>query len=177
MDTIEIRTATVSDSPIIAHIINEAWKVAYAGIVPQPVLDNLSEVKKVEHLKTGLKRYPAMRYYLLEVDSVPLGASCLHPAREGDLPDAAEFSFFYFLPRVWRHGYGAILLHHLIDEAAKQGYRQLCCWVLEDNNRAIAFYESQGMLRDGKRQIVKIGKDLAAVRCVMRFPSKEQNHM
>ena len=173
MDQVEIRTATVSDTPIIAHIINESWKVAYAGIVPQPVLDNLSETKKVEHLKTGLERQPAMRYYLLEVNGVPLGASCLHPAREDDLPDAAEFSFFYFLPQAWRHGCGTILLRYLIDEAAKQGYRQICCWVLENNHRAIAFYESQGMLRDGRRQTVKIGEDLVAVRCVMTLPSEE----
>ncbi len=173
MDRIEIRTATVSDTPIIAHIVNEAWRAAYAGIVPQTVLDNLSEAKKVEHLKAGLERCPSMRYYLLEVNGVPLGASCLHSAREDDLPDAAEFSFFYFLPYAWRHGYGTILLHHLINEAIEQGYRHICCWVLEDNKRAIAFYESQRMLRDGKQQTVRIGKDLIAVRCVMNLTSKE----
>jgi GNAT superfamily N-acetyltransferase len=173
LDGIEIRSATVSDTPVIAHIINEAWKIAYVGVVPQPVLDNLSEAKKVEHLKTGLERCSAMRYYLLEVDGVPLGASCLHPAQENELPDAAEFSFFYFLPHAWRHGYGTILLHHLIDEASKQGYRQLCCWVLADNSRAIAFYESQGMLHDGKWQTVKIGKDLTTVRCIVDLPFNE----
>lgn len=173
MDPIQIRTATASDTPAIAHIINEAWKLAYRGIVPQSILDNLSDDKKAVQLQIGLERYPAMRYYLLEADGVPLGASCLHPAREDDLPRAAEFSFFYFLPNSWRRGYGTSLLQYLIHEAIEQGYRQICCWVLEDNHRAIAFYESQGMLYDGKRQTVKLGEDLVAVRCVLKLVSEK----
>jgi len=173
LEQTEIRTAAVSDTPIVAHIVNEAWKTAYAGIVPQSVLDSLSDDKKAAQLRVGLERYPNMQYFLFEADGVPLGASCLHPAREDDLEGAAEFSFFYFLPQVWRHGYGTVLLRYLTQEAVKQGYRRMCCWVLEDNDRAIAFYESQGMLRDGKRQTVTIGKDLIAVRCVMDLPSKE----
>jgi hypothetical protein len=99
LDPIQIRTATASDTPAIAHIINEAWKLAYRGIVPQSILDNLSDDKKAVQLQIGLERYPAMRYYLLEADGVPLGASCLHPAREDDLPRAAEFSFFLLPPQ------------------------------------------------------------------------------
>jgi len=173
LEKTEVRTATVSDVPIIAHIINEAWKSAYAGIVPQPVLGALSDEKKAAQLRIGLQRYPTMRYYLLEADGMPLGAASLHPTRDVDLPDAAEFSFFYFLPGVWRRGYGTILLHYLIHEAEERGYRQICCWVLEENKRAVAFYESQGMLRDGKLQTVSIGKDLTAVRYVMDLPFKE----
>lgn len=160
-----VRRACAADADIIARIINEAWKTAYAGIVPQERLDALSDERKAAQLREGLARFPEMRYFLFEADGVPVGTASLHPTRDADLPGAAEFSFFYFLPSFWRRGYGALLLGHLKREAVSLGYSRLCCWVLEQNSRAIAFYESQGMPRDGKRQTVTIGIPLETVRC------------
>lgn len=163
---IEIRQATDADIPAIAHIINEAWKTAYAGIVPQSYLDSMREADKEKRLREGLERVPHMRYFVLCQDGVPVGAASLHRARNDDMPDAAEFSFFYFLPAVWRKGYGTMLLHHLKRLSANAGFLRICCWVLEENLRAISFYESQGLLRDGKRQTETIQIPLEEVRCV-----------
>ena len=163
---IEIRLATDADIPAIAHIIHEAWKTAYAGIIPQSYLDKMREKDKVKRLREGLIRVSHMRYFVLCEDGVPVGAASLHRARNDDLPDAAEFSFFYFLPRVWRKGYGTMLLNHLKQESASAGFLRICCWVLEENQRAISFYESQGLLRDGTRQTETIGIPLEEVRCV-----------
>jgi len=165
MSATNIRRASAIDAETIAHIINEAWKKAYAGVVPQERLNTLSDERKAAQLREGLVRFPKMRYYLFEADGIPVGAASLHPAHDADLPGAAEFSFFYFLPFVWRRGYGTLLLAHLKREAVLLGYDRLCCWVLEQNRRAIAFYESQGMPCDGKRQTVTIGIPLEALRC------------
>jgi RimJ/RimL family protein N-acetyltransferase len=105
-----------------------------------------------------------MRYYVLEAGDAIVGAASLHPTRDADLPGAAEFSFFYFLPAIWRQGYGKELLALLKCEAINLGYERLCCWVLENNTRALTFYESQGMLPDGARQSVTIGVPLEAIR-------------
>lgn len=166
MEQTVIRRADAEDADAIAHIINEAWKSAYAGIVPQDALDALSDAEKAARLRDGLARFSEMRYYVLEAEGGAAGAASLHPTRDADLQNAAEFSFFYFLPSVWRRGYGKDLLAFLKCEAARLGYRRLCCWVLEQNVRALAFYESQGMRRDGARQSVTIGAPLEAVRCV-----------
>ena len=163
---IEIRQATDADIPAIAHIINEAWKCAYAGIIPQSYLDGIREEDKAMRLREGLERVPHMRYFVLCADSVPVGAASLHRARNDDMPDAAEFSFFYFLPAVWRRGYGTLLLDFLKRESANAGFLRICCWVLEENLRAISFYESQGILRDGTRQTETIVIPLEEVRCV-----------
>lgn len=164
--TIEIRQATDDDIPAIAHIINEAWKTAYAGIIPQEYLDTIREEKKILTLREGLLRVPHMRYFVLCEEGVPVGAASLHRARNADLPDAAEFSFFYFLPAVWRRGYGTKLLNFLKRESASAGFLRICCWVLEKNLRALSFYESQGLLRDGARQTETIVIPLEEVRCV-----------
>ncbi len=165
MEQTNIRLATVEDAAVIAHIVNTAWKTAYAGIVPPSYLDSLEDLPRVQRLIDGLERMASLRYYLFEENGVPVGAASLHPTNDEDLSDTAEFTFFYFLPAVWRRGYGKLLLDRLKADARALGFRQICCWVLEENARAIAFYESQGMLRDGKRQTVTIGEPLEAVRC------------
>ena len=169
MEAIEIRRADDSDIPAVAHIINEAWKTAYAGIVPKNYLDEIREEDKVLRLREGLARVPHMRYYVLCEDGVPVGAASLHRARNEDLPDAAEFSFFYLLPSVWRRGYGTRLLNHLKSESREAGFLRMCCGVLEENKRAVACYGSQGLLRDGKRQTETIEIPLEEVRCVGRL--------
>ncbi|MEA4914180.1 MAG: GNAT family N-acetyltransferase [Christensenella sp.] len=166
---IEIRLAADEDIPAIAHIINEAWKTAYDGIIPQSYLNSIREEDKVKRLHEGLERVSHMRYFVLCENGVPVGAASLHRARNDDMPDAAEFSFFYFLPTVWRKGYGTMLLNRLKEESAKAGFLRLCCWVLEENHRAISFYESQGLLRDGTRQTETIEIPLEEIRCVGRL--------
>lgn len=166
MERTTIRRATAEDAPVIAQIVNTAWKAAYEGIVPQMYLDSVEEQARARHLVEGLERTPALRYYLFEESGVPVGAASLHPTHDEDLTQTSEFTFFYFLPSVWRRGYGRLLLERLMEDSRALGFRQICCWVLEQNTRAIAFYEAQGMLRDGRRQTVTIGEPLEAVRCV-----------
>ena len=163
---ISIRRAYAADGETIAHIINAAWRVAYRGIVPQGYLDTLDEIPRESRLAEGLQKTPTLRYYLLEENGLPVGAASLHPTHDKDLTNTAEFTFFYLHPRVWRRGYGRLLLDRLKADARQRGFRQICCWVLKENTRAISFYESQGMLRDGKRQTIEIGEPLEAVRCM-----------
>jgi len=169
MQAVTIRQASLEDTPAIARIVNASWRAAYAGIVPADVLDALSDEKKQAQLAAGLDRSPEMRYYVLEADGVPVGAACLHPTRDEDLPEAGEFSFFYLLPAYWRSGYGTLLLAHVEREAKTHGYLILCCWTLEENARAIAFYEKNGFRRDGARQIVTIGKPFDVIRFIKQL--------
>lgn len=169
MENTAIRRARARDAKAIARIMNAAWRAAYAGIVPQSYLDSLEDLPRARRLVEGLERFPDLSYYLFEENGVPVGAASLHPTHDDDMPDTAEFTFFYFLPSVWRRGYGKLLLERLKAEARSLGFCRICCWVLEQNTRAIAFYESQDMLRDGKRQTVTIGEPLEAVRCVTKL--------
>ncbi|MCE5187732.1 MAG: GNAT family N-acetyltransferase [Eubacteriales bacterium] len=165
MEHTSIRLATAKDAETIAQIINSAWQTAYAGIVPQAYLDSLKEIPRAQRLTEGLEQFPDLRYYLFEEDGIPVGTASLHPTHDEDLTGTAEFTFFYFLPSVWRRGYGRLLLDRLKEDARGRGFRNICCWVLKENTHAISFYESQGMLRDGKRQTITIGEPLEVVRC------------
>ena len=169
MPAVIIRQASREDAPAIARIINESWRAAYAGIVPQDALNALSDEKKQRQLETGLDRFPEMAYYLLEIDGTPVGAASLHPTRDKDLPSTGEFSFFYLPPAHWRGGYGTQLLTCVEREAKARGFAQICCWTLAENARAIAFYEKNGYRRDGARQSVTIGKPLEVIRLIKQI--------
>lgn len=166
MQAVTIRQATSEDTPAIARIINASWRAAYAGIVPQDVLDALSDEKKQAQLAAGLERSPEMSYYLLELDGTPVGTASLHPTRDEDLQNTAEFSFFYFLPQYWRGGYGTRLLEFIEQKARERGFTRICCWTLAENARAISFYEKNGYHHDGAKQTTNIGKPLEIVRYV-----------
>ena len=166
MQAVTIRQATSEDTPAIARVINASWRAAYAGIVPQDVLDALSDEKKQAQLAAGLERSPEMSYYLLELDGTPAGTASLHPTRDEDLQNTAEFSFFYFLPQYWRGGYGTRLLEFIEQKAYERGFTRICCWTLAENARAISFYEANGYRRDGAKQTANIGKPLEIVRYV-----------
>ena len=102
MEQTSIRLATAEDAQVIANIVNTAWKTAYAGIVPQSYLDALDDISREQRLVEGLERFSDLRYYLFEENGVPVGAASLHPTHDEDLADTSEFTFFYFLPSVWR---------------------------------------------------------------------------
>lgn len=169
MEKINIRRAYAEDAAVIAQIVNTAWKTAYRGIVPQSYLDSLEDIPREQRLIEGLERLPELSYYLFEENGVPVGTASLHPTHDEDTTGTAEFTFFYFLPSAWRRGYGKQLLDRLKADAKERGFRNICCWVLAKNARAIAFYESQGMLRDGKRQTVTICEPLDVVRCFAKL--------
>jgi len=169
MEQTSIRLASAEDAPVIASIVNTAWRSAYSGIVPQSYLDTLDDIPRIQRLIDGLEQFPNLHYYLFEENGVPVGTASLHPTHDEDLTQTSEFTFFYFLPSVWRRGYGRMLLDRLMEDSRALGFQQICCWVLAENIRAIAFYESQGMLRDGKRQTVTIGEPLEVVRCFARL--------
>ncbi|HWP21159.1 MAG TPA: GNAT family N-acetyltransferase [Candidatus Cryosericum sp.] len=166
MSAVSIRQATREDTPAIARIINASWRAAYAGIVPQDVLDALSDEKKQAQLAAGLEHSPEMSYYLLELGGISAGAASLHPTRDEDLQNTAEFSFFYFLPQYWRGGYGTRLLEHVEQTAREHGFTRICCWTLAENARAISFYEANGYRCDGARQEVTIGIPLEVIRLI-----------
>ena len=48
-----------------------------------------------------------------------------------------------------------------------EGYGRAALWVLEDNKRAIRFYEKCGFRADGTRQILKLGTEIAEIRMIL----------
>ena len=50
--------------------------------------------------------------------------------------------------------------------AALDGYQEIMLWVLEDNKRAIAFYEKTGFVFDGEEKVIDLGKAVKEKRMI-----------
>lgn len=81
-------------------------------------------------------------------------------ASYGDFRDSVTIAGEIFALYVLKDYYGKGVGQHLIQAAfaALDGYQEIILWVLEDNKRAIAFYEKMGFVFDGQEKAIDLGK-------------------
>lgn len=61
----------------------------------------------------------------------------------------AEIGRIYFIERVWRKGFGTLLLEKCIEEACSRGCGSVWLGVWQQNKRAPAFYVKNGFVKRG----------------------------
>ncbi|MDB5802634.1 MAG: hypothetical protein JWL63_3573 [Rhodocyclales bacterium] len=147
-----IRPATPDDAQAIAEVHVAAWRSAYAGLMPQNVLDALS----VEQRAAGWHRTlsspgSSMTSVASGEDGKVVGFALYGPSRDEDRVNGltGELLAINLLPQVWRCGFGRSLCDQALSHAQDQGWQSLTLWVLRENAGARAFYESMGFELDG----------------------------
>lgn len=156
----DIRYATINDARILAQIHSTSWKVAYKGIVPNSVLDNITVEKREKHFEQALKEEREKNAIIFKGNK-PAGLICIGKCRDSDQDDSCgEIWGIYLHPDYWNMGIGLVLLKWGLDELTKKGYKKATLWVLEDNLSARKFYEKAGFKHDGLIKEIKVGKVL-----------------
>ena len=86
----------------------------------------------------------------------------------GDFQDSATVTGEIFALYVLKDYYGKGVGRQLIQAAfaALDGYQEIILWVLEDNKRAIAFYEKMGFVFDGQEKVIDLGKAVKEKRMI-----------
>lgn len=168
----EIRAAAQADAAAIAAIHVRGWKTTYRGILPDALLDALRvEDRLLQWL--GSVEGPGVHTLLACRDAEPVGFVRLCPARPiADPPPAyAEITHLYVDPQAHGGGAGRALIGRAMGIARAEGYRGVLLWVLEENHRARAFYESAGLRADGTSRTdpAFLGNDAAEVRYAISF--------
>ncbi|MCW2708664.1 MAG: acetyltransferase [Frankiales bacterium] len=145
-----VRTATTADALAVETVRIRGWQAAYRGIVSDAFLDGLviDAERRARMITSG------QATTLVAEDVGVLGMAVCGPARDGE--DAVELYALYVDPGCWRTGVGTALL------AACEGVTVL--WVLEDNERAQAFYRRQGFTADGGRQELDLDGPVGEIR-------------
>ena len=145
-----VRTATTADALAVETVRIRGWQAAYRGIVSDAFLDGLviDAERRARMITSG------QATTLVAEDVGVLGMAVCGPARDGE--DAMELYALYVDPGCWRTGVGTALL------AACEGVTVL--WVLEDNERAQAFYRRQGFTADGGRQELDLDGPVGEIR-------------
>lgn len=154
-----IREALISDVPAMARVRINTWRAAYAGIVPDEVLANLSyESNEARWRQSLFEEHPAGNFALVsetdkgEVVGIAMGGS----ERTGDGKFTGQIYVLYILPAYQRQGVGQALVLELARRLLVNGHNSLLIWVLADNHPGRAFYEAIGGTL-AREQVIKIG--------------------
>ena len=128
-----------------AYVHWKAWHEAYAGIISQEYLNNLT-LEKCERMAFS---WPDNIMVAKENDKV-IGFVC-YGDRGEEAPDVGEIFALYVLADYYGKGVGRKLMDAGLEQI--KHYSQVNLWVLKENVRAIRFYEKCGFLPDGTEMI------------------------
>jgi ribosomal protein S18 acetylase RimI-like enzyme len=158
-----IREMTASDTDAVAQARIQGWRHAYAGLVPQAVLDGLDAGRFSAGLRDSLPGKPPGHIHLVAEDPGEgvVGWACFGSYRPLDgVDDPAaddgwgELYAIYLLPAFIGRGVGRALMAATLDGLATRGRRRARLWVLRDNAAARRFYERAGFRPDGAENVL-----------------------
>jgi GNAT superfamily N-acetyltransferase len=152
----EVRRATPIDAFAIAELHVASWRAAYAEIMPQSVLEALSQDTRAARWLSSLGSPGDTRTWVAEEADTVIGFVSAGPCRDADAGPRlgmGEVYALYVHPARWRRGAGAALLGRAAQDLRYRGYSWLTLWVLEANQSARRFYEAEGLGLDGATQV------------------------
>lgn len=154
-----VRFAGQGDADAIAQVRITTWKIAYQGLIPQDILDQLDAGEDALRWHERLANLPDERQaFVIEVNEPPgmskvVGFAVCGPDRDLDPEYPAELYALYVLPGYQGLGAGRKLVSHVVEWLRTRGYERMLIYVLRDNHAARKFYEALG----GKIVREKIG--------------------
>ncbi|MBR3771528.1 MAG: GNAT family N-acetyltransferase [Clostridium sp.] len=136
-----------------------SWKEAYRGIICDQYLDSMT----VEATTARARRFPENTLVAKDRERV-IGFAVYGESRDEDLANAGEIEALYVLSEYYGCGAGFRLMNEAVTKLRE--YDTIFLWVLEENKRAIRFYERYGFKMDGKRKEWELGTMVSIVRMV-----------
>ena len=159
-----VRKASPLDASAIAHVYVASWRSSYVGLLPDAVLNGMSELRETLFWWTALCSPRSQAVTLVVEDPegrivgfLSAGAERAHgPARR------AEVYTLYLLEDHQRRGFGSRLVRAAAERLADLGFTALMVWVLA-GNPARAFYERLGAAPTAVRTIRMGGRAIQEV--------------
>jgi len=174
-----VRTARAKDADDLARIQVACWQHEYAGLLPPPVLAQLTSDEAVKvwsgRWEEAIANPPTSRHKVLAgvTDGADSGgeravagfASAGPSGDEDRWPGTdAELYELRVQPGLTRQGHGGRLLHAVVDTLVDDGFRTATTWVLEADTALREFLEAAGWADDGARAELDVGVTLPAIR-------------
>jgi ribosomal protein S18 acetylase RimI-like enzyme len=140
--TVDIRKAEPKDADAIADVHHEAWRGAYAGIIPHRALNAMINRRGRDWWAQAIRR--AASVLVVEVGGKVAGYATLGRNRARELPQQGEIYELYLRPECQGIGLGSRLFAAAQEKLASHGLKGLVVWALEDNSNALDFYIGAG---------------------------------
>lgn len=149
-----------------------AWRDMYGGVLPEPVLAELSGAEAGERFagqwQAAVDHPPTSRHRLLVAtdERAVVGFAAVGPAEDPDRwPGTdAEVYALHVAPAHARQGHGSRLLNALVDHLVEDGFQAVYVWTLEQDNPLRSFLEGAGWRADGARRELDMGVLVPMVR-------------
>lgn len=150
MSSPTIRLATLADPADITRVQINSWQNAYRGLIPDPILNNLSSTDRIANWQRRI-RDPDTTVLVLEFEKRMVGFVSFGPVRDSDVSSrhAAEIYSIYLEPVMWGEGYGKLLYQAAENHLLKQRYKEIYLWLIQGNKRGMDFYDRRGFLATG----------------------------
>lgn len=130
-----IRKAVLEDAETVGEVHSKAWKQVYKKLFPAEYLLNDSAEKRKAEFLADIQD-AGCTYFLLEEGNAAAGI-----LKSNSAEDKLEISSIYILEEYRVKGFGTQALDFIKKISAQQ---TIFLWVLEKNEKAIAFYEKTG---------------------------------
>jgi GNAT superfamily N-acetyltransferase len=142
----------------MAKVKVDAWRSAYAGIVPSAHLESLSCERTAEGWRKGIlaSASPDLAAFVAEeTDGQVVGIAMCGPAEGSQQTAAGQVYVLYVLPEFQRRGLGRGLMEACRRHLVGRGMKSLVVWVLKANPYRVFYETLGGRLADEK--LVEIG--------------------
>jgi GNAT superfamily N-acetyltransferase len=148
-----IRPATVDDVEAFLTMKVEAWRWAYAGILPD---EHLAALTIDAQAAMWRDRFAASQLvgavFVATDDDAVVGVVGTEPSRDDDATAATgELAMLYVARDHVGRGLGRALHDRALDALRDASFTRATLWVLEANTRGRGFYEHVGWAPDGTR--------------------------
>lgn len=161
IESIRIRRATPDDARGIAHVHVESWRSAYAGILPDRVMVQMSAEQKASSWRRQLETHAKTQGVLVAElsDGGIAGFSSCGRVINALTGFDGEIYMLYILPDWQEQGLGRGLICASLQLLSQGNCNSALVWVLAGNPSRF-FYEAMGGRRIGERDEVLWGVKL-----------------
>ncbi|WP_375494001.1 GNAT family N-acetyltransferase [uncultured Jatrophihabitans sp.] len=164
MADVSVRTATEADAQQLGRIQVDTWRLAYAQVLPEPVLSGLTPDLAAGQWASAITAPPSAQHHVLVALEqqwlVGFAASGPVVDVEPDDPPAdttSELALVLVEPRWGRRGHGSRLLAATVDHARADGMTRGVCWIPEQDEVTREFLVSAGWAPDGLARALDTG--------------------
>lgn len=137
-----IRPAEQQDSPALADIYEQSWRLSYQGIIPHIILEQLIAKRGPGWWQRILRKN--YNIFLLEFDGAIAGYATIGRNRWPNLPFSGEIQELYLQPQYQGLGFGKQLFGCCRKTLERRGFNSLIVWALKENISACLFYARRG---------------------------------
>jgi GNAT superfamily N-acetyltransferase len=166
-----VRPARPGDARAIATVHVASWQQAFAGLLPDRFLADLSVDRRTDDWSSWIDGPPTHHVLVVEREAPDAGDGDAHahagdivglahagPSRDHDASSGTgELYTIYLLADTWGLGLGTVLQDAILTRLSADGCDAVTLWVLGTNTRARRFYQRRGWRQDAGERTQEFG--------------------